>query len=300
MGFSMDKQQLSYLLILQTVVEEGSFRSASRQLNIAPSAVSYAVKKLEESLGVQLLNRTTRSIGLSKAGRVLLNNTSSALRMIEDGFNDAKATQNTVAGSLRINTGYSAAKFLIAPHLGAFTKAYPDIVLDLIIDNSFIDIVDKGFDAGIRLHEHVEQDMIAAKIGHEMRSVLVATPQYLDQYGYPKHPRDLKNHKAIFYRFSEKHAYIWEFQKGAKSITVMPPETMFINDHSIMIDALLQNVGMAYIFEDYVDDLIETGKLVKVMEDWSPRFQGFYIYYPQQRMRSALRAFIDFFIEKNR
>lgn len=296
----MDRQQLSHLLIFEAVVEEGSFRGAARRLNIAPSAVSYAIGKLEESLNIQLFNRTTRSLNLSEEGKVLLCRTSSALKMIEDGFNEAKTSHNTIAGKLRVNTGYSAAKFLIAPYLGAFTKAYPDIVLDLVIDNHFVDIVKSGYDAGIRLHEHVEKDMIAAKIGNDLRSVIVATPEYFNSHDVPRHPRDLKNHKAILYRFNDKRTYVWEFQKGRKKLTVTPPEQLIVNNHQLAIDAVLQHTGLAYLFEDYVKNAINNGKLIKAMEDWTPSFSGFYIYYPQQKMRAALRAFIDFFINKNR
>lgn len=296
----MDRQQLSHLLIFEAVVKEGSFRSAARQLNIAPSAVSYAVAKLEESLGIQLFNRTTRSLNLSEEGKVLISQTSPALRMIEDGFNEAKTAHNKVSGKLRISTGYSAAKFLLSPHLGAFTKAYPDIELDLVIDNRFIDIVKSGFDAGIRLHEHVEKDMVAAKIGSDLRSVLVATPEYFRCHSIPRHPRDLKDHTAILYRFNDKHTYVWEFEKGRKKLTVTPPEQLIVNNHQLIIDAVLQSVGLAYLFEDYVQAAIDQGALVKVMEDWTPPFSGFYIYYPEQKMRAALRAFIDFFIVQNR
>lgn len=296
----MDRQQLSHLLIFEAVVEEGSFRGAARRLNIAPSAVSYAVGKLEQSLSVQLFNRTTRSLSLSQEGKVLIRQTSSALKMIEDGFNEAKTAHNKVSGKLRINTGYSAAKFLIAPYLGQFTKTYPDIVLDLVVDNHFVDIVKSGFDAGIRLHEHVEKDMIAAKIGGDLRSVLVATPEYFESHDVPRHPCDLKNHTAILYRFNNKRTYVWELEKGRKKFTVTPPEQLIVNNHQFAIDAVLQNVGLAYLFEGYVKDAINEGRLVKVMEDWTPSFSGFYIYYPQQKMRAALRAFIDFFINKNR
>ena len=296
----MDRQQLSHLLIFETVVEEGSFRTAAKRLNIAPSAVSYAVGKLEESLGVQLFNRTTRSLGLSEAGKVLMHETASALRVIEDGFNAAKATHNKISGLLRINTGYSAAKFVIAPYLGAFSEAYPDITLDLVIDNRFVDIVKSGYDAGIRIHEQVEKDMVAAKIGGDLKSVLVATPKYFETHPAPRHPTDLKNHKAILYRFNEKRTYVWEFEKGRKKFTVTPPEQLILNNHQLVVDAVLQNAGLAYIFENYVKDAIREGKLIKVMEDWTPPFPGFYIYYPQQKMRAALRAFIDFFIAHNR
>lgn len=296
----MDRQQLSHLLIFETVVEEGSFRAAAKRLNIAPSAVSYAIGKLEESLDVQLFNRTTRSLGLSPAGKVLIRQTASALGMIEDGFNAAKATHDNVSGLLRINTGYSAAKFLISPYLGAFAEAYPDIVLDLVIDNRFVDIVKSGYDAGIRIHEHVEKDMIAAKIGGDLKSVLVATPKYFENHPVPCHPVDLKNHRAILYRFNEQRTYVWEFEKGRKKLTVTPPEQLVVNSHQLVIDAVLQHTGLAYIFENYVKDEISQGKLIKVMEDWTPPFSGFYIYYPQQKMRAALRAFIDFFIAKNR
>lgn len=296
----MYRQQLSHLLIFEAVVKEGSFRSAARLLNIAPSAVSYAIGKLEESLSVQLFHRTTRSLNLSEEGKALIRQTSPALRMIEDGFNEAKTAHNKVSGKLRINTGYSAAKFLLAPYLGAFSEAYPDIALDLVIDNRFIDIVESGFDAGIRLHEHVEKDMVAAKIGGDLRSVLVATPDYFNRHGVPRHPRDLKNHKAILYRFNDKRTYVWEFEKGRKSLTVTPPEQLIVNNHQLAIDAVLQDVGLAYLFEDYVKEAIDKGALVKVMEDWTPPFSGFYIYYPEQKMRAALRAFIDFFIAQNR
>lgn len=296
----MDRQQLSHLLILQQVVEEGSFRAAARRLNVAPSAVSYAVKQLEESLGVQLLHRTTRSIGLSEAGKVLIRQTASALRMIEDGFVEARTTRYAVSGVLRINMAYSAARFLIMPFLGDFTQTYPEIILDLAINNRFVDIVSGGFDAGIRVHEHVERDMIAAKIGGQLRSVLVGTPQYFARNPAPAHPRDLARHKGILYRFDEKLPYIWEFEKGTKKLTVIPPERLVVNHNEMVIEAALQHIGLAYVFENYVAEHLQAGRLQQVMQDWSPAYPGFHIYYPQQKMRPALRAFIDFFTDKNR
>lgn len=293
---TMNRNQLSQLAVLAAVAAHGSFRGAARELSIAPSAVSHAVAALEDSLGIRLLSRTTRSVAPTDAGRQLLERLAPALEEIHQALGAAIEARERPAGTLRITMPHIAAQFVIAPRLGEFAEAYPDITLDLTVESAFTDIVSAGFDAGMRLGESLEADMICARLTGDLRAAIVASPSYLATVAIPEHPNDLMQHHCVRHRFASGRIYRWEFEKAGEELEVAINGPLILNDDRLILDAILNSAGLAYLFEDYVRDALEDGRLVRVLEDWCQPFAGLYLYYPSRRqMRPALRAFIDFF-----
>lgn len=292
----MNRSQLSQLAVLAAVAAHGSFRGAAKELAIAPSAVSHAVAALEESLGVRLLSRTTRSVAPTEAGRRLLERLAPALEEIDQALGAAVDARDRPAGLLRISAPLIAAQFVLAPRLGAFARAYPDITLDLSIDNGLTDIVAAGFDAGMRLGENLEADMVAARMSGDLRAAIVASPVYFADRPVPLHPRDLAQHRCLRQRFPSGRIYRWEFERDGQVLEVGADGPLIANDDRMILAAVLDGAGLAYLFEDHVRDLLAEGRLVRVLEDWCPPFSGLHLYYPSRRqMRPALRAFIDFY-----
>lgn len=292
----MNRTQLSQLAVLATVAQHESFRKAAEELGIAPSAVSHAVTMLEAGLGVRLLSRTTRSVKPTQEGLQLLQSLAPALGEIDAALTALADVKAHPAGALRITMPRLAAEDLIAPRLGAFLSLYPDIELDIVTDDRFEDIVEEGFDAGLRLGEHLHADMIAVKASGPWRGVIVGSPGYFERHPTPQHPRDLVDHRCIRRRFSSGRIYRWELEKDGRALQVDVKGPLILSDQSLMRTAALDGAGLAFIFERRVEDDIRDGRLVQVLDDWCPPFDGFHIYYPSRRqMRPALRAFIDFF-----
>ena len=217
----MDRSHLSQLAVLSVVAAHGSFRGAARELAIAPSAVSHAISSLEEELGLRLLARTTRSVAPTEAGATLLERLRPALGEIELALEAALETRDRPAGNLRITMPRTAAHLIFAPRIGAFATAFPDITLELVIEDRFADVVAGGFDAGVRLGESLQPDMIAVKIGPDITSVLVGSPEYFKTMPRPAHPRDLAGHRCIRFRFSSGVIYRWEFEKDGEAIELV-------------------------------------------------------------------------------
>lgn len=292
----MNRTQLSQLAVLAIVAEARSFRKAAAELGIAPSAVSHAVAALEASLGVRLIARTTRSVAPTEEGRLLLDTLAPALSDIGAVMEALADRQANPAGPLRITMPTIAAEDIVMPRLGAFLNTYPDIELELRTDDRFEDIVEKGFDAGLRLGEHLEADMIAVRASGPWRGLIVGAPAYLEAHAKPVQPRDLMQHRCIRRRFSSGRLYRWELEKDGRQVTVDVTGPLIVSDQRLMRAAAMDGAGLAYIFDQRVDDDIRAGRLVPVLEDWCPAFDGFSIYYPtRQQMRPALRAFVDFF-----
>ena len=292
----MNRSQLSQLAVLAAVAAHGSFRGAARELAIAPSAVSHAVATLEDSLGVRLLARTTRSVAPTEAGRQLLERLAPALEEINAALDAAVDSRDRPSGVLRITAPYAAAQLVIAPRLGAFARAYPDITLDLRVENGFTDIVAAGFDAGVRLGESLEADMIATRLTGNVRAAIVAAPAYFENRLIPVEPHELLHHACIRHRFPSGRTYRWEFEKEGELQEIAIEGPLIVNDDRVILEAALDGTGLAYLFEAYVHDALEEGRLVRVLEDWCQPFAGLYLYYPSRRqMRPALRAFINFY-----
>lgn len=292
----MNRTQLSQLAVLAAVAEHGSFRAAARELNIAPSAVSHAVARLEESLKVRLLARTTRSVRPTEEGRRLLDSLAPALGEIDAAMAALADTRERPAGSLRITLPRLAADHLVVPRLGSFLQLYPDITVELVTEDRYEDLVAKGYDAGLRLGESLEQDMIAVKASGPFSGAVVATLDYFRARPIPEHPRDLLRHACIRRRFSSGAIYRWEFERDRQSLVVDVEGPVILSDDRLILQACLGGAGIAYLFDQRIAEELRQGRLVRVLEDWCPPFDGFYIYYPSRRqMRPALRAFVDFY-----
>lgn len=292
----MKRTYLSQLAVLATVAQCGSFRGAAKELAIAPSAVSHAVSSLEARLGVSLLARSTRSVAPTEEGAQLLERLRPALSEIDLALESAIEARDRPAGNLRLTVPRTAAHLALTPRLGAFAAAYPDIVLEIVIDDRFTDVVEGGFDAGVRLGESLQRDMIAVRIGPNLRGAVVGTPSYFETRPKPQHPRDLAAHRCIRFRFSSGIIYRWEFEKNGEEIEIPVQGPLILDEDHLIANAAVDDAGLAFVFEDYVRDPLAAGKLVRVLEDWCPPFDGFFVYYPSRRqMRPALRAFVDFF-----
>ncbi len=245
---------------------------------------------------MRLIARTTRSVAPTEEGRLLLDTLAPALADIATAMDSLADRQGRPAGPLRITMPLIAAEDIVMPRLGAFLLAYPQIELDLRTDDRFEDIVEQGFDAGLRLGEHLEADMIAVRASGPWRGLIVGAPAYFEAHPKPLQPRELMQHRCIRRRFSSGRIYRWELEKDGRQVTVDVKGPLIVSDQRLMRAAAIDGAGLAYVFDQRVMDDIDAGRLISVLEDWCPPFDGFSIYYPTRRqMRPALRAFIDFF-----
>jgi DNA-binding transcriptional LysR family regulator len=290
----MLQNHLSALSAFLAVAEERSFTRAAKRLNVSPSAMSHAMRALEEGIGVRLLSRTTRSVALTDAGEDLLAGLRPALTEIEGALDRVSGLRNKPAGRVRLLVPRLAARTVLAPKLGQFARDYPDVVLDVTTDDSRMDIVAAGFDAGIHFGEYIEKDMIAVRVSPDLRPVIVGSPNYLKSHGRPKLPRDLLAHRCINFRHGDAGLYRWEFEKGKKSLSVAVTGPLIVDDLDLIIRAALDDVGLAYMSEENAAAHLASGALLRVLEDWCQPFPGFFLYYPSRRQQSpALSALID-------
>ncbi|MCR4267830.1 LysR family transcriptional regulator [Nitratireductor sp. ZSWI3] len=278
------------------VVEHGGFARAAPHLGMSPSALSQVIRRLEERLGVRLLHRTTRSVAPSEAGERFLGRLLPVFADLDAAVADVRNLRDMPSGLLRINTTRMAAMHYLAPMIGPFLNAYPEITFDIVVDDKLVDIVATRFDAGIRLGEKVERDMIAVRIGGELRQVAVAAPSYIERFGAPTTPHDLRHHRCINFRWpTDFSLYRWEFERDGEELEVAVDGPLVVNEPEMVTSAVLDGVGIAYLFTHQVEPLIATGRLMHLLKEWSPAFPGFYLYYPSRRqMAPALRAFLDF------
>ncbi|MGY4398994.1 DNA-binding transcriptional LysR family regulator [Sphingomonas sp. UYAg733] len=298
----MDRDSLSHLTLFAAVAHDGGFRSAARRLEMAPSSLSHAVGMMETRLGVRLFNRTTRSLALTEAGQRLLARLDPALGEIEAAVRDACEADAMPAGRIRINAPRFAAAQLLAPHLGDFAESHPAINLDVAIEDRFVDIVAEGFDAGLRLGENLQPDMIATRIGGPQRLAIVAAPAYLERHGRPETLEALAQHRCLQRRFTGGNLYAWEVVRDGQEITLSDMAgSLTANDDFLIYQAAVAGAGIAFIYEWRAAEDIAAGRLIELFPDNCPPFSGFFIYHSSRRhMRPALRAFIDFFVAANR
>ena len=289
----MPRPPLSELAAFLTVARTRSFTRAAAQLGVSPSALSQAMRSLEERRGVRLLTRTTRSVAPTEAGERLVASVGPHLEGIEAGLAALSELRERPAGIIRITTVDHAAHTLLWPALASFLRQYPDVHVELSINNTLVDIVADGFDAGIRMGEQVARDMIAVRIGPEIRMAVVATPGYFAEHGKPKTPQDLAAHSCINLRLPTLGGiYAWEFEQGRREINVRVEGQLTTNDIVVMRRAALDGVGVAFIPEDYVVDRIESGELIRALSDWTPPFPGYHLYYPSRRQQSPAFALL--------
>lgn len=276
------------------VARHGSFRAAADELGMSTSALSHTVASLEARLGVRLFNRTTRSVSTTDAGEQFIGRVAPALAAIGGAIEGINSHRDTPTGTLRINTSAGAARIILAPLVLEYLRRYPDMNVVLVTEGKLVDIVGQGFDAGIRIAEAVPQDMIAVPIGGQQRSIVVGSPGYFDGRARPLVPADLLQHRCIRARMASGAIYHWEFEQRGEQMEVDVPGSLTLDEITLIVEAALAGVGLAYVNEWPVARHIASGRLIAVLEDWSPPFPGLRLYYPSRRhIPAGLRAFID-------
>ncbi|VVN43855.1 LysR family transcriptional regulator [Pseudomonas fluorescens] len=290
----MLKSGLLELNAVVAVATHRSFRRAAIELGMSPSALSHAVASLEQRLGVRLFHRTTRSVSLSEAGEKFLIRIQPALREISAAMEAVNDFRETPTGTLRLNTSEGAAQMLMTPVVLEYLNRYPDMRVDIVTDRGFVDIVARGFDAGIRLAESVPQDMIAISISPPLRFAVVGSPAYFAKFSKPRVPGDLAAHNCIRVRFPSGTIYKWEFERRGEEQILDVSGSLTLDNPHLMIEAALQGAGLAWMNEFAVSSHLASGELIRVLEDWTPSFPGLSLYYPANRhMPASLRAFIN-------
>lgn len=280
----MGRTDFNQLTWFQVVAEERSFTRAAAKLGVAQSTLSHTIKQLEARLGIRLLTRTTRNVAMTAAGERLLQTITPRMAEIEDEIAALMAFRDKPSGSIRLTLSDHALESVVWPKLKPVLRTHPDISVELILDSTFRNIVEEGFDAGVRLGESVERDMIAVRIGPDWRLVAVASPGYLDAHGVPEHPQDLLRHVCINMRHETAGGlYAWEFEKGGQELRVRVNGQLAFNNSYAMIDAAVNGYGIAYVPENIVEAHIASDLLVQVLDDWSPLFDGYFLYYPSRR-----------------
>lgn len=298
----MRGSEFAELKAFVAVVDRASFARAADHLGLTRSALSQTIRHLENRLGVQLLNRTTRSVAPTRAGARLHERMAPMILEMDAAVAEAVAGTGRTAGTLRINTLGMAAKKIIAPRLGRFHRAHPDIVLDIVIDDGLSDIVAGRFDAGIRVGERLEKDMIAVRLTPDVKLLAVASPDYLAKRGEPSTPADLRHHDCINWRFpGSGRVYRWEFMKKGKRLEVAVDGPLLSNHQDVVVAAASQGLGILYAYDDdRVDEAIACGRLKRVLADWSATSPGLFLYYSNRRHpQPALRAFIDCLLDRD-
>ncbi len=281
------------------VARAGGFREAARLNDSSASGLSDAVRRLEARLGVRLLNRTTRSVVPTEAGRSLLARLDPVLTEVESALDVVNGFRDTPAGTLRLNVPMSAARLVLPSIVPRFLAAYPEIRLEVTAEESFVDVLAAGCDAGIRYEERLEQDMVAVPIGPRVQRIgAAASPDYLARRGRPEHPRDLLQHACLRGRFPSGAMIDWQFERDGETLTVDPSGPLLVQIGGavdLAVDAAVAGTGIVYLFEDWLKPYLARGELVPVLEEWWPRFSGPYLYYAGRTLLPApLRAFVDF------
>jgi len=294
--------EFAELKAFAAVVERASFARAADHLGLSPSALSQTIRQLEARLGVRLLNRTTRSVATTTAGSRLHERIAPMMLEMDAAVAEAVAATGRAAGTLRINTLGMAAKKIIAPRLGRFHRAHPDVVLAIVIDDGLSDIVASRFDAGIRVGERLEKDMIAVRLTPDVKMLALASPDYLSRRGEPKTPADLHRHACINWRFpGSGRIYRWGFEKKGKKFEMAVEGPLISNHQDVVIEGALQGVGILYAYDnDRVEEAIARGQLKRILVDWSLTSPGLYLYYSNRRHpQPALRAFVDCLLDRD-
>jgi DNA-binding transcriptional LysR family regulator len=291
----VERTDFNQLTWFQAVAEERSFTKAAARLGVAQSTLSHAIKQLEARMGIRLLTRTTRNVATTVAGERLLQTIVPRMTEIEEEIAALTAFRDKPSGSIRLTLSDHALETVVWPKLKPVLQAYPDISVELLLDSSFRNIVEEGFDAGVRLGESVEKDMIAVRIGPDWRLVAVASPDYLAAHGRPQHPQDLVRHRCINTRQeSAGGLYAWEFEKDGKELRVRVDGQLTFNNSYAMIDAAISGFGIAYVPDSMAEASIASGALELILDYWSPPFDGYFLYYPSRRQNLlAFQIIVD-------
>jgi len=290
----MNATELAELAAFEAVARHRSFRKASEERGVTASAVSHAVTALEARIGIRLLNRTTRSVAPTDAGAMLLARLQPAFGEIGDALDALNRFRDTPFGKVRINVPNSIAPFVIGPVMAPLLAANPNLQLEIVATDRLVDIVEEGFDAGIRMDESLRDGMTAVRIKPQLRFAVVGAPAYFARHGVPSSPDALKKHVCIRNLYPNGTPYPWEFGKGKRSVAFQPTGPLALDDHELMVAAATGGAGLAYVWADRAADAIAAGKLATCLEDWCAAGTWLYLYYPDRRHLSAgLRAVID-------
>jgi DNA-binding transcriptional LysR family regulator len=287
------KNDLGELAAFAVVAEERSFTRAAARLGISQSALSHSMRGLEKRLGLQLLARTTRSVSPTAAGTALLQDLTPALERIERSLAEARKRRESPTGRIRLIIPRTATYMVLLPKLARFARTYPEIVLEVTSSYDPVDLVAGEYDAGVQIGEFIQRDMIAVRVSKDLRLAVVGSPEYFKARKIPRTPRDLKDHACIGFRFSSG-IYRWEFEKGRKALTFNPQGPATFDDPDLVVQAVLNGVGIATTVEQPISEMIAKGRLVQVLRDWCPTFPGYFLYYPSRRNQpAALAALIN-------
>ena len=289
----MRRENVSDLLAFLAVARERSFTRAGKKLGISQSALSHTIRGLEERLGLRLLTRTTRSVSPTEAGERLLTSVGARFEEIEAELEALSELRDKPAGTIRITATENAVDAILLPKLAKFLPQYPDIKVEIVVDYGLTDIVAQRYDAGVRSGEQVAKDMIAVRIGPDMRMAVVSAPSYFEKRSVPKKPQDLTEHNCINLRLPVHGGlYAWEFEKGKRELRVRVEGQLVLNATSQMLGAALAGLGLAYVPEDMVQAHIAEGRLKRVLEDWCEPYSGYHLYYPSRRKPSQAFALL--------
>ncbi|UJR86722.1 LysR family transcriptional regulator [Sandaracinus amylolyticus] len=287
---------LSGLIAFLAVADKRSFTAAAAELRVTPSAVSQTIRALEERVGVRLVQRTTRSVGLTEAGDRFAQRLRPALSGVHEAFESLDELRGKPTGTLRLNVPRLGWSVLIEPLLARFMAQHPELRVEIAIDDAFVDIVSRGFDAGIRIGEMLDREMVAVPISPPLRMAIVASPSYFATHPRPKHPRDLLAHDCINYRSIASGAIRpWDLVQDGRDLAIAVDGRLVTNDSDLMLRAALDGIGVAYLMEDQTRDAIAKKQLVRVLERFCPTFPGYYLYYPSRKqLAPKLAAFVQF------
>ena len=290
----MVRDELSVMSAFLAVADERSFTKAAKRLRVTQSALSHAIRGLEEQVGVRLLARTTRSVAPTEAGEHLLAELRPALTSIRGALDRIGGLRDTPRGRLRLLIPRLAAMSVLGPKLAEFARNYPDVVLDVSTDETRLDLVASGFDAGVQYGEFIQQDMVAVRVSPDHRPAIVGAPSYFANHPKPNSPHDLLEHRCVNYRHGSGEIYRWELDKGDQSVAVAVNGPLITNDIGLLTRAAIDGVGLTFMSEQQAAPHLASGALVRVLEDWCPPFPGFFLYYPSRRQQpAALTALIE-------
>jgi DNA-binding transcriptional LysR family regulator len=289
----MLRETASDLIAFVAVAQEGNFTRAAVRLGVSQPALSQAMRVLEERLGLRLVNRTTRSVALTEAGERLLRSIEPQFAQIEGSLLALTELRDKPSGIVRITSTQHAAETVLWPRLAKLMREYPEITVELVTDEGLTNIVSERFDAGVRVGEFIEKDMIAVRIGPEMRQAIVGTPEYFEMHPIPKRPEDLTSHRCINLRRVTRGGYFpWEFEKRGREINVRVEGQFAVNSLELARSAALEGLGLAYLPEDLVEGHIRRKRLVRVLEDWCDPYPGYHLYYPSSRQHAPAFAVV--------
>lgn len=286
-----DFADLSYFL---EIAKHRNFRRAGLDVGVSASALSHALRGLEERLGVRLLNRTSRSVTLTAAGEALQAAIQDPFNEIGQALDVLNRYRDAPMGRVRLSVPNDAADHLLAPVMATFVERYPDVELEVSVSNRMIDVIEGGFDAGIRYGGTVPEDMVAQRLSADIRWIVIGGPSYLERFGEPAHPNDLQSHRCIRIRIGDDSIYRWEFERGEERLSVAAPGSLIVDDGRLGVAAACDGAGLMYVAETMVRAELASGALRSVLDEWAPLSGGYHIYYSSRRqVPSALRLFIE-------